>query len=73
LFSRAAIDLVLQQLVLIARVARTQVQGLALGFVEPHEVLLGPLLKLVWVSPDGIPSIWHVNYTTKLGNLDGPI
>jgi len=35
----------ISQLVLIAGVATTQVQDLALGFVEPYEVLLGPLLK----------------------------
>ena len=33
------------QLVLLAGVATTQVQDLAVDFVEPHEALLGPLLK----------------------------
>ena len=35
------------QLVLVLDVASTKVQDLALGSVEPHEVLLGPLLKPV--------------------------
>ena len=35
------------QLVLIVGVATTQVQDFALGFVEPHEVHLGSLLKPV--------------------------
>jgi len=30
-------------------IAPTHVQDLALGLVEPHEVLMGPLLKLVQV------------------------
>ena len=43
-----------------------QVQDLVLGYVEPHEVLLGPLLKPVQVSG------WHpvpgcTDYTTQLG------
>ena len=37
----------IHQLVLIVGVAMAQVQDLALGFVEPHEVHLGPLLKPV--------------------------
>ncbi|KAK4829865.1 hypothetical protein QYF61_007257 [Mycteria americana] len=48
-------------------IAPTQVQDLALGFVEPHEVHMGPLLKLVQVPLDGIPSLRHVNCTTQLG------
>ena len=46
-FGRAILLLFIFQLVLIERVATIQVQGLALGFVEPHEVLLGALLKPV--------------------------
>ncbi|KAK4826321.1 hypothetical protein QYF61_007406 [Mycteria americana] len=41
-------------------------QDLALGLVEPHEVHIGPLLKLVQVPLDGIPSLRHVNCTTQL-------
>ncbi|KAK4830334.1 LOW QUALITY PROTEIN: hypothetical protein QYF61_010098 [Mycteria americana] len=39
----------------------------ALGLVEPHEVHTGPLLQLVQVPLDDIPSFWHVNCTTRLG------
>ena len=48
-------------------VALTQVQDLALGFAEPHEVLLGPLLKPVQVPLDGIPSLRCVDHTSQLG------
>ena len=66
LFSRAVLPPYIPQLVLIARVATTQMQALALGFVEPHEVLLGPLHELVRVSLDGILSLKCVN-NTQLG------
>ncbi|KAK4816210.1 hypothetical protein QYF61_013448, partial [Mycteria americana] len=45
----------------------TQVQYLALGLVEPHEVYMGPLLELVQVPLDGIPLLRCVNLTTQLG------
>ena len=48
-------------------IASTQVQDLAFGFVEPHEVLLSQLLKTVKVSLNGIPSLWCVDFTTQLG------
>ena len=48
-------------------VALTQVQDLALGLAELHEVHMGPLLKLVQVPLDGIPSLRCVNHTTQLG------
>ncbi|KAK4816395.1 hypothetical protein QYF61_016712 [Mycteria americana] len=54
-------------LVLILRVAPTQVQDLVLGLVEPHEVHMGPLLKLVQVPLDDIPSLRYVNNTTQIG------
>ncbi|KAK4810366.1 hypothetical protein QYF61_019285 [Mycteria americana] len=38
-----------------------QVQDLALGLVEPHEVHMDPLLQLVQVPLDDIPSFWRVN------------
>jgi len=41
-------------------------QDLALGLVESHEVHTGPLLELVLVPLDGIPSFWCVNCTTQL-------
>ena len=55
-FGKAAINRFLPQLVLVMHVASTQVQDLALGFVEPHEVDLGPLLKPVWMEscPSGV-------------------
>ena len=46
LFVRAVLYSYIPQIVLIVGVASTQVQDLALGYVEPHEVLLGPLLQL---------------------------
>jgi len=46
-------------------IALTQVQNLALGFVELHEVCTGPSLKLVKVPLDGIPSHQCVNHTTQ--------
>ena len=45
----------------------TQVQDLVLGFAEPHEVYLGPLLQPVQVSLDVIPSFMCVDQTTQLG------
>ena len=48
-------------------VATIQVQDLAFGFVESHEAYLGPPLKPVWISLDGILSLRHVDNTTQLG------
>jgi len=45
------------QPVLILAVAMTQTQDPDLGLIEPHEVQMGPLLKLVQVPPDGILSL----------------
>ncbi|KAK4822945.1 hypothetical protein QYF61_023445 [Mycteria americana] len=67
LLSRAALNPLIPQPVLIPGVALTQVQDLALGLVEPHEVHTGPLLQLVQVPLDDIPSFRHVNCTTQLG------
>jgi len=67
LLSRVGLDPFIPQPVLIVGVVLTQVQDLALGLVEPHEVHTGPLLKLVQVPLDGIPSFWCVNCTTQLG------
>ncbi|KAK4831239.1 LOW QUALITY PROTEIN: hypothetical protein QYF61_016471 [Mycteria americana] len=65
LFHRAALNHIFSQPVLEPRIAPTQ--DPALGFVEPHEVHTGPLLQLVQVPLDGIPSFWHVSCTTQLG------
>jgi len=37
------------------------------GLVEPHEDCMGPLLELVQVPLDGVPSLRHVDHTTQLG------
>ncbi|KAK4824889.1 hypothetical protein QYF61_021129 [Mycteria americana] len=55
------------QSVQILVIALTQVQDLALGLVELHEVHRGPLLKLVKVPLDGIPSLKGISCTTRLG------
>ena len=47
LLVRAVLNLFIHQLLLIVVIAMTQVQDLAFGFVEPHEVFLGPLLEPV--------------------------
>ena len=41
--------------------------GARFGFVDPHEVLLGPLLEPVYVPLDGIPFLWCVNHTPQHG------
>ncbi|KAK4822423.1 hypothetical protein QYF61_015173 [Mycteria americana] len=56
-----------RQPVLIPGLAPTQVQDLALGLVEPHEVRMGPLLELVQVPVNGIPSLRRVSRTTQVG------
>ncbi|KAK4817730.1 hypothetical protein QYF61_026530 [Mycteria americana] len=67
LFPRAALDHIIPQPVLKPRTAPTQVWDPALGLVEPHEVHTGPLLQLVQVPLDDIPSFWRVSCTTQLG------
>ena len=54
------------QLVLVVDVDSIQVQ-LVFGFVEPPDVQLGPLLKPVLVSLDGIPSLWCVDSSSLIG------
>jgi len=51
----------------ILGVTPTQVQDSALGLVEPHVVHIGPLLRLVQVSLDGIMSLRCVSRTTQIG------
>ncbi|KAK4816767.1 hypothetical protein QYF61_022765 [Mycteria americana] len=67
LLCRAALNSFDPQPLLTPGVAPTQVQDLALGLVEHHEVHRGPLLELVHVPVDGILSLEHVNCTTQLG------
>ena len=52
---------------MVVRVASTQVQHLAFGFVEPHEFHLGPLLKPVQVPLNGIPSLWCDDCSPQFG------
>jgi len=63
----AALSPFIPQPVLIPGVALTQVKDLALGLVEPHEVQMGPFLKLVQVPLDDIPSFLCVSHTMQLG------
>ncbi|KAK4825950.1 hypothetical protein QYF61_003468 [Mycteria americana] len=56
-YSRAALNPFIPQSVLILGISQTQVQDLALGLVEVHEVCMGLLLKPVKVPLDGIPSL----------------
>ncbi|KAK4829842.1 hypothetical protein QYF61_006852 [Mycteria americana] len=67
LLHRAALNPFIPQPVLIPGVAPTQVQEPALGLVKPHEVHTRPLLQLVQVPLDGLPSLRYVNCTTQLG------
>ncbi|KAK4830184.1 hypothetical protein QYF61_008975 [Mycteria americana] len=63
----AALNPFSAQPVLVLGIAPTQVQDLALGLVELHEVCTGPPLKPVKVPLDGIPSLQRVDHTTQLG------
>ncbi|KAK4824675.1 LOW QUALITY PROTEIN: hypothetical protein QYF61_017255 [Mycteria americana] len=65
LFHRAALDHIIPQPVLKPRIAPTQ--DPALGLVEPHKVHTDPLLQLVQVPLDDIPSFWCVSCPTQLG------
>ena len=53
--------------VLVVGFVSIQLQDLAFGFVESHEVHLDPLLKPVYVPLAGILSLWHVNHSLQLG------
>ncbi|KAK4826362.1 hypothetical protein QYF61_007956, partial [Mycteria americana] len=66
LLHRASLNPFIPQPVLIPGVALTQVQDPVVGPVEPHEVHMGPLLKLVQVPLDGILSLRHVNSSLSL-------
>ncbi|PKU44723.1 hypothetical protein llap_4997 [Limosa lapponica baueri] len=48
-------------------VALTQLQDLALGLFDPHEVHIGPLLEPAQITLDGILSLRCVNNSTQLG------
>ena len=66
LLGRTGLNPFIPQPVLIVGFAPTQMQDLALGIVELHEVHTGPPLKPVWVPLDVILSFRHVNGTTQL-------
>jgi len=66
LFDRTALHPFIPQPVLIVRVFMIQMQDLALGLVDPHEVHIGPLLELVQVLLDGISSLRCVDCITQL-------
>lgn len=66
---RAAFNPSIPQSVLVLEVAPSQVQCLELGFAEPHEVSMGPLLELVQIPVDGIPPLRCGNCTTQLGGI----
>ena len=55
LLLRVALNPFSAQPVVVLVIALTHVQDLALGLVDLHEVRMGPLLKPVKVSLDGIP------------------
>ena len=58
LLGRAARNPSSPKSVLVLGIAPTQVQDLALGLVEPHEVRMSPLLQPAKVPLDGILSLW---------------
>ena len=62
IFSRTVLNPFIPQLVLSVEVALTQVPDLAFGFVEPHEVHLGPLLSL-------LKSLWMVSHPSGVLNI----
>jgi len=64
LLGRAALNPFTPQPVVIPGVALTQVQDLAFGLVEPHEVHTGLILEVVQVPLEGIPLCSHL--TTRL-------
>ncbi|PKU26779.1 hypothetical protein llap_22917 [Limosa lapponica baueri] len=53
--------------VFVLGIAVTQVQDLALGLVELHEIGMGTPFKPVQVPLDGIPFLQRVNNATQLG------
>jgi len=63
LLHRTALKPFIPQPVLILGVARTHVQDLALGLVEPREFHTGPLLELVQVPLDGILLVCQLHHS----------
>ena len=67
LLGRDALNPFIPQACTDTRLALTEVQDLAFGLVEPHEVHACPLLELVQVPLDGISSLQCVDHSTQLG------
>ena len=66
LLGRAALNPFSAQPIFGLGIAPNQMQDLALGFVELHEVCTGPPLEPVKVPLDGIASLQCVNHTIHL-------
>jgi len=66
LLGRAALSVFFSQSVYMSGIVPTQVQHLALGLVEIHQVCRGSLFKPVQVPLDGIHFFCDINYTTHL-------
>lgn len=62
-FSAQLLPITSHSPVFLSGFALTQVQHLALGFVELHEVLVDPLLKFLQVPPDAVLSFCCVGWT----------
>ena len=69
LLLRAVLNSFFTQPGFVLGIALAQVQDLAYGLIELHEVHTGPVLKLVCVPLDSIPSLHHVNHITHLVSL----
>lgn len=54
-------------------VAQTHVQDLALGVVDPREVHIGQVLKLIQIHLDGILSLRCVSDINQLGVICKPV
>jgi len=67
LLGRAALNPFIAEPVLISGVVPTQMQDLALGLVELHEVLTAQQVHLFQVPLNDIPSFWQVSSTAYLG------
>ncbi|TRZ12030.1 hypothetical protein HGM15179_015093 [Zosterops borbonicus] len=67
IFSRATLKEFFSQSVLTSGIVLTQMEHLALGFVEIHEVLMGPILRFDQVPPVGILSFCYASCTAQLG------
>lgn len=62
-----ALNPFIPQSVLLLGIAPTQVLDHTLGFFELHEGHMGPLLKPVHISLDGVPPLSQINSITQLG------